>query len=118
MRHAINLALGAGTRLWPWSRSAQPKQLLPLIGGETWLQIAYGRLKKVVPDLYRAICSGKSPRNLTEQGHVDMLELIGFLCFNGSKPEIIPSRHVSEVVKSFSTPPAEFKLRQIELTGQ
>ena len=29
---------GAGTRLWPLSRAAYPKQLLRLVGGETMAQ--------------------------------------------------------------------------------
>jgi mannose-1-phosphate guanylyltransferase / mannose-6-phosphate isomerase len=40
----VILAGGAGTRLWPVSRAAMPKQFAPLIGGETLLQQTARRL--------------------------------------------------------------------------
>lgn len=44
MRHAVIMAGGAGTRLWPLSRKLRPKQLLRLFDGQSLLQIARRRL--------------------------------------------------------------------------
>ena len=44
MRHAVIMAGGAGTRLWPLSRSRRPKQLLPLLDGRNLLDLAVERL--------------------------------------------------------------------------
>jgi mannose-1-phosphate guanylyltransferase len=44
MRHALIMAGGAGTRLWPLSRKHRPKQLLRLFDGRSLLQLARERL--------------------------------------------------------------------------
>lgn len=45
----VILAGGGGTRLWPKSRNATPKQFLKLTGKDTMVQVAANRLTKIVP---------------------------------------------------------------------
>jgi mannose-1-phosphate guanylyltransferase len=61
------MAGGSGTRLWPMSRKAMPKQLLPLIGGRSLLQIAVERLEGLVPPERRLICTGEAYRAVIRQ---------------------------------------------------
>jgi mannose-1-phosphate guanylyltransferase len=58
MRYALIIAGGSGTRLWPMSRAALPKQLIPLIGGRSLVEIAIGRLDGLLPPERRFICAG------------------------------------------------------------
>jgi hypothetical protein len=48
-RFAVIMAGGAGTRFWPLSRAARPKQFLRLTGRGTMLQETARRLRGVVP---------------------------------------------------------------------
>lgn len=45
MEHALIMAGGAGTRLWPLSRRQRPKQLLRLIEGRSLLELSCERLR-------------------------------------------------------------------------
>ena len=59
MRHAMIMAGGSGTRLWPMSRGETPKQLIPLFRGKSLLQLAAERLDGVIDPARRWICTGQ-----------------------------------------------------------
>ena len=49
MIHAVIMAGGSGTRFWPASRAALPKQLLNLAGDKSMIQATLDRLSGLVP---------------------------------------------------------------------
>jgi mannose-1-phosphate guanylyltransferase len=58
MRYAVIIAGGSGTRLWPMSRAALPKQLIPFIGRRSLLEVAAARLEGLLPAERVCICAG------------------------------------------------------------
>lgn len=54
------MAGGSGKRLWPLSRQGEPKQLLPLFGGQSLLQLAYQRVLRVVGPEQVLVCTGSA----------------------------------------------------------
>src|SRR5919106_6680456 len=46
--HAVILAGGGGTRLWPLSRRARPKPFLPLTGEQSLFQLTVARVEPLV----------------------------------------------------------------------
>lgn len=68
------MAGGSGTRLWPMSRKAMPKQLLPLIGDRSLLQIAVDRLDGLVPPEHRLICTVETHRAVIRNAMPQILD--------------------------------------------
>lgn len=79
MQHALILAGGSGTRLWPASRSARPKQLLKLIHGRSLLELAWERAARLVLPRQIWIVTGQryAREVCTELPQLDPLNLIG-----------------------------------------
>ena len=48
--YCVIMAGGAGTRFWPASTEASPKQLLTLVGSRSLLQMAVDRARSVAAD--------------------------------------------------------------------
>ncbi len=62
MRHAVIMAGGSGTRLWPLSRAERPKQLLDVVaeeggGAHSLLAEAFARLQAVLPTAQIWVCT-------------------------------------------------------------
>jgi|GEM_PF-2698653 len=68
MIYPVILCGGSGTRLWPLPRKAFPKQFIPLVGGESLLQLT---LKRVAPLLLpgRLVGSAFGTAHFTQQVH-------------------------------------------------
>src|SRR5439155_25076420 len=64
-RYVCILAGGSGTRLWPLSRSHQPKQLVPLLGDRSLVQATVDRVAPLIPYDHIVI--------VTDQSHADAL---------------------------------------------
>ncbi|MHB0878584.1 MAG: mannose-1-phosphate guanylyltransferase [Anaerolineae bacterium] len=69
--HALILAGGSGTRLWPRSRQRTPKQLLDLAASSTMLQDTYERLAPLVPPtnayvITNSVCADEIRRQLPD----------------------------------------------------
>jgi mannose-1-phosphate guanylyltransferase len=63
VRYGVIMAGGTGTRLWPMSRAARPKQLLEVVDGRSLLQLAFERLRAVLPAEAIWVCTAEAHRD-------------------------------------------------------
>src|SRR5438105_8750787 len=65
--HAVILAGGSGTRLWPLSTPGFPKQFLPLPGGKTMIQETLARVAPLISPERAWVVSGRSMVELVHE---------------------------------------------------
>lgn len=82
MHHAVIMAGGSGTRLWPLSRKARPKQLLRLFGGQSLLRKSFERLHALLPPEQIYVITGRDyiPAIAAELPELPAENLIGEPC--------------------------------------
>lgn len=96
MHHAIIMAGGSGTRLWPLSRQDRPKQLLRLFGGKSLLRIAFERLFGLLPAEQIYVITGKSylPAIAAELPEIPPENLFGEPCPRDTAPAVGLAAHL------------------------
>src|SRR5579884_212122 len=62
--HAVILAGGSGTRLWPLSTPDFPKQFLPLPNGRSMIQEALARVLPLIPEERAWVVTGRAVSSL------------------------------------------------------
>ena len=70
---AVLLSGGSGTRLWPLSREAYPKQFLPLAGEDSMLQATWLRVAPIAPSAPPIVIANEEHRFLA----AEQLRLVG-----------------------------------------
>jgi mannose-1-phosphate guanylyltransferase len=119
MLHAIVMAGGSGTRFWPASRSALPKQLLPLAGTKTLLEDTVERLDGLVPpDRVMVVTAGRLLDTVRRQlPQVPEAGLVGEPCKRDTAPciglaALLVSRHDPDAIMAVM--PSDHVIRPAE----
>lgn len=116
----INVILsgGVGSRLWPLSRKARPKQYLPIINGKTLFQLTASRNRKICDHILVVGNEGNrnlSKKDLASAGLKDFQEIveacprntaaaIAFAAFSSNSEDILfvtPSDHLIKNEESY-----------------
>ena len=96
MLHAVIMAGGTGTRFWPLSRIARPKQLLDLAGGRTMIQATVQRLGDLVtPERTWIITNRSLVEPIAEQlSELARERIVGEPCKRDTAPAVGLSAHL------------------------
>lgn len=97
MNYTVIMAGGSGTRLWPMSRKASPKQLQSLVSDKSLVQETFLRLKKALPA--KQILVSTNPTYLEE--------------LQKQLPEIPPENFIVEPAKKNTLPALAFIAQMI-----
>lgn len=63
--YCVIMAGGVGSRFWPLSRSAKPKQFIDALGiGKTFIQMTYERFARFIPDENFLVVTGEAYKTL------------------------------------------------------
>ena len=66
-KHCLIMAGGSGTRFWPRSRKAKPKQFLTIFGNESLIQATISRFGNFIPDESIYVVSNKGQKEVLEE---------------------------------------------------
>ncbi|MBN1489024.1 MAG: mannose-1-phosphate guanylyltransferase [Phycisphaerae bacterium] len=82
MRQAVIMAGGAGTRLWPLSLTARPKQLMHIVEGKSLLRLSFERLYDWLPasQIHVITSAAHLPQVQQELPEMPAANLIGEPC--------------------------------------
>jgi len=96
MLHAVIMAGGFGTRFWPLSRTAMPKQLLDLTGGRTMIQATTDRLGELVaPDRTFVVTNRQFVEHIAKQlPQVPRQNIVGEPCKRDTAPCVALAAHL------------------------